>query len=58
MRRKHILSLVAVVLVLAMVMAGCGSKSADTETPEQQLAALRQENEQLRSQIDILTRQL
>ena len=58
MRRKHILSLVAVVLVLAMVMAGCGSKTADADTPEQQIAALKQENEQLRSQIDTLTRQL
>ena len=58
MRRKNILSLVAVVLVLAMVMAGCGSKTADADTPEQQIAALKQENEQLRSQIDTLTRQL
>ena len=58
MRRKNILSFVAVVLVLAMVMAGCGSKTADADTPEQQIAALKQENEQLRSQIDTLTRQL
>lgn len=58
MKRRNILTLIALVLVLAMVMAGCGSKTEDVNTPEQQIAALKQENEQLRSQIDTLTRQL
>lgn len=58
MKRRNILTLIALVLVLAMVMAGCGSKTEDVNTPEQQIAALKQENEQLRSQIDTLTHQL
>ena len=58
MKRRNILSLIALVLVLAMVMAGCGSKTEGADTPEQQIAALKQENEQLRSQIETLTRQL
>ena len=58
MKRKNVLCLVAFVLVLAMAMAGCGSKTEGADTPEQQIAALKQENEQLRSQIETLTRQL
>ena len=58
MKRKNVLCLVAFVLVLAMAMAGCGSKTEAADTPEQQIAALKQENEQLRSQIETLTRQL
>ena len=58
MKRRSILSLVALVLVFTMVMAGCGSKTGDADTPEQQIAALEQENELLRAQIETLTRQL
>ena len=58
MKRRNILSLVALVLVFTMVMAGCGSKTGDADTPEQQIAALEQENELLRAQIETLTRQL
>ena len=59
MKKKNILSLIALVLVLAMAMAGCGSKTeAEEGTPEQQIAALKMENEQLRAQIESLTRQL
>ena len=58
MKRRNILSLIAFVLVLSMVLAGCGSKAADADTPEQQIADLKLENEQLRAQIETLTRQL
>ena len=58
MKRRNILSLIALVLVFTMVMAGCGSKTGDADTPEQQIAALEQENELLRAQIETLTRQL
>lgn len=56
--KKQILSVVALMLALAMVFAGCGSKAPEADTPEAQIAALKQENEQLRAQIDTLTRQL
>ena len=58
MKRRTVLSLIALVLVFTMVMAGCGSKTGDADTPEQQIAALKQENELLRAQIETLTRQL
>ena len=58
MKRRNILSLIALVLVFTMVMAGCGSKAEEEGTPEQQIAALKLENEQLLAQIEALTRQL
>lgn len=58
MNKKNILTLIALVMAVILCFAGCGSKSVEGDTPEQQIAILKQENEQLRSQIETLTRQL
>lgn len=58
MNRKNILTLIALVLAVTMLLAACGSKTTDENSPEQQIAILKQENDQLRGQIEILTRQL
>lgn len=59
MNRKNLLSLTALLLAAVMLLVGCGSKTDPAqEDALQRVAALEQENEDLRNQVEILTDQL
>jgi len=56
MNKKTVSSVLALIVVAAMMLCGCGK--ADVEAYEQQIAALQQENAALKDQVQVLTRQL
>lgn len=56
---KKTVSLLLVLVLCAAVFCGCGKQEqVDTESYLQQIAALQQENEALRNQVEVLTGQL
>lgn len=58
MKRKNLISLLALALCALLALTACGKEDAATTALEQQVAALTQENAALKEQIDVLTRQL
>ena len=58
MKRKYILSLLALLLCALLALSACSKETTEDTSLEQQIAALTQENAALKDQIDVLTRQL
>ena len=56
--KKKLSALLALMLCALLVLSACGKEGSADATLEQQVAALTQENEALKEQIDVLTRQL
>jgi len=59
MRKNRFTAIAAVLMAFMMLFCACGAEEGPTaEDYQQQIAALQQENEQLKNEIQVLTRQL